>query len=467
MAAATGQTSSEPRQRAAANVAGMSGETTRLQAFAQMLKIESEARRARSAAELDALAVNDGQRLLRSRQAFVVEHGRRGCRVAAASSLTVMDATSPMIDWVIAIVRRLGKEKELAQQTEFSLPGYAPADDELTRQYPFRDVLWQPLWSPTGRSCVGVLYFRHAPFNEAERSIAARLAETFGHARALLAATGVRVSSTRPRWLVTVSAALLVAVVGAIPVPIAVLAPLEVSPRDADVVAMPVDGIVDKVLVRPNATVSAGTPLIRIQDTVLRNRAEIAAREVEVAAARLEKATSLAFSDMRGREELGIARAELALRRAEHAYARELLDQTLVKAERAGIVVFSDPRELEGRPLTTGDRLMLVAREGDVELKISLPVADSIVLKRGLPVKGFLDSNPLDPVGARITSIDRHVRVDETQVASFRVTARLVDEAARLTIGARGTAQIQGERAPLALYLFRRPLTYVRQWIGW
>ena len=110
-------------------------------------------------------------------------------------------------------------------------------------------------------------------------------------------------------------------------------------------------------------------------DTVQRNKAEVAEKEVAVVAARVEKATSLAFSDPRGRQELGIARAELALKLAELEYARDILGQTVVTAIQPGIAVFSDPKDLVGKPLGIGDRLMLIAREGDAELKIALPAA--------------------------------------------------------------------------------------------
>ncbi len=253
-------------------------------------------------------------------------------------------------------------------------------------------------------------------------------------------------------------------VIGCIPVPISVLAPVEVVPRNADVIAMPIEGIVQKILVRPNEEVAAGTPLVKIMDTVQRNKAEVAEKEVAVVAARVEKATSLAFSDPRGRQELGIARAELALKLAELEYARDILGQTVVTAIQPGIAVFSDPKDLVGKPLGIGDRLMLIAREGDAELKIALPAADSIVLTPGLPVKAFLDSDPLTAAAAEVSHVDYQARIDEAQIATYRVTARLKQGTQRLQLGSRGTAQILGERAPLFLYFFRRPLTALRQW---
>ena len=277
------------------------------------------------------------------------------------------------------------------------------------------------------------------------------------------------------------------AIVGAIPVPMTALAPLEIIARDPHVVAMPLDGIVQRVLVEPNAPVTQGQPLVQLVDTIARNKLELAEREALVAAARLEKSNSLAFTDPRGRHELGIARAELALRLAERDHAREYLSRTLVTAAKSGIAVFSDRRDFEGKPLAVGERVMLIADPGAVELKIELAVADSVVLAPGAAVKAFLDSDPLHAMAAKLVRIDYQAHLSETNVAAYRIIAEINgpqitgveitgaeligdtngrDRPAPPQLGVRGTAQVYGPTAPLALYLFRRPLSALRQWTG-
>jgi hypothetical protein len=435
-------------------------------AFAQLLKLESEARRAKTTRELDALQVNDCRKLLRARQVFIVESGAAAAKVVAMSGFATIDRAAPIVAWLERLVVRMAKDTGLAKRVEFSLPGYADPSDPLTRDYPFRAVLWQPMWQPDGQVSAGTLYLRETPWLDADRTIAARLGETFGHSRALLTA------QVRHRYRLPINAksagvvAAILAAASLIPVPMSVLAPLEVVPRNADVIAMPTDGIVQKILIQPNATVLAGTPLVKLVDTIPRNKAELAIREVAVAEARVEKATSLAFTDPRGRQELGIARAELSLKLAERSFAQDILAQTIIKAERAGVAIFSDPKEMEGKPFPTGERLMLIAREGDAELKLALPIADSIVLRPGLRVKAFLDADPLSAAEAEIVHVDYQARVDEMQTATYRVTANLRNGGAPLKLGSRGTAQIIGEKAPILLYVFRRPLTALRQWIG-
>jgi hypothetical protein len=446
--------------------AGPANPTLQESVFAHLLKIESDARRATSIRELDSLFSMESRKLLRARQVFVVQYDSDHSEVLAMTGVAIVDRSTPIVTGVEAIIRRMVKEVGLSKAVGSELPGFADPGNALTQEYPFRFVYWQPMWSPVPAVKVGALYFREKAWFEADTKIAARLGETFGHARALLGATQPILGRFRINWKYALAGCLAAALISLLPVPISVLAPVEVVPRDADVVAMPADGIVHKVLVQPNARVEKGTPLVKLLETVDRNRAEIAAREVAVAKARLEQATILAFSDPKGRQDFGIANAELALKMAEEQYAKDLLERTAIKAERSGIAVLSDARDLEGKPFSAGQRLMLIARDGDSELKVSLPVADSIVLRPGLKVRAFLDSAPLDPVDAEISHVDSQVRVDESQTASYRVTAQIAGPTTGLTLGARGTAQIQGERAPLFVYLFRRPLTFLRQRIG-
>ena len=64
-------------------------------------------------------------------------------------------------------------------------------------------------------------------------------------------------------------------------------------------------------------------------------------------------------------------------------------------------------------------------------------------------------------------SFSYEARQTKTGGLAYRLRGRIegdLNNGARL--GVRGTAQISGGRAPLAFYLFRRPLAAMRQWLG-
>jgi len=438
--------------------------------LAQLLKVESEARKAGSIPELLQLMANESRRLARARQVFVIENigrGKTAPKCAVVSSLAQVDRSVPLVKWIESLAHRLSATDGVDAAREFVTPAYCDPGDETPASYPFPNFLWVPLWSPDGRVSDGLLLARETPWLEADRQIAARLAETFGHALALLRrGRKTPLPAASKRWWL-LSGLLAVVALGCLPMPISALAPVEVVPRDPHVVAMPVDGIVQTMLVQPNETVKAGQPLVRLTDTVVRNKLELAVREVAVAEAKVERANTLAFSDPKGRHELGLARAELALRIAERNFARDLHNQLSIASASDGVAVFSDRKDIEGKPFSTGDRLLLIAQPGKVEFKIDLPVADSIVLQPGAKVRAFLDSDPLNSVAATVVRLDYQAKLSDANVAAYRIVAALDPSAgAPPRLGTRGTAQLQGPDGTLALFLFRRPISALRQWAG-
>jgi len=138
-----------------------------------------------------------------------------------------------------------------------------------------------------------------------------------------------------------------------------------------------------------------------------------------------------------------------------------------VLALRDGIAVFADKRELTGKPVAVGERLIEIADPGRIELRIELPVADAIALADGARVSAFLDSDPIRPYAATIERSDYKARPGEGDVAVFRIVASIEAGDRELPrLGVRGTAQIYGSDVPLAFYLFRRPIAHFRQWTG-
>ena len=176
--------------------------------------------------------------------------------------------------------------------------------------------------------------------------------------------------------------------------------------------------------------------LIRFVDTTLASRVAVAEREAKVVEARVRQATLDAFKDTRGRYEAGILRAELAVKSAELAHARELLARSKIAAAKPGIAVYGDKRELIGRPVSVGERLMEIADPGKVELRIDIPVGDAIILGTGAEVKAFLDSAPLRPLTAKVTRADYQAKLREGGTLAFRVVAELTAAARRFRVSA-------------------------------
>jgi multidrug resistance efflux pump len=433
--------------------------------FELLLKTESEARRAATAGELQFLIANETMKLARARQVFVVTTVSRTPRIAQVSSIGKVDRDAPRLRWAESIVAALAADAGLDKPREFVLPAYCPPNDTEHKEYPYRFMLWVPMATREGRVFAGMLLAREVPWNEQDVIVSGRLAETYAHAWQALVGRRKLLPRLRIGWIAAVATAAVLAA-GFAPVPLTVLAPSEVTSIDPRVIASPMDGVIEEILVTPNQSVSNDQPLVRLAATTLRNELAVAERNIEVAEARLKQVTQSAVADPRMRAEMAVARSELSLAEAKRDYARDLLDRSEVHAPTAGVAVFSDPRDWIGRPVATGERIMEIADPDRIELRIDVPVADAVAVKEGAKVRAFLDSDPLRPIDATVRSVSFEAQMIENNTLAYRIYASLQAENGATRLGTRGTAQVYGDTVPLAFYLLRRPVAAMRQWLG-
>ena len=434
-------------------------------ALLAVLKAEAAARDAGSDGELAVLAANDLLQMSKARQVFVLRPHGKNFKVAAVSSLSTFDPNAPLVQALERLIvvchasSALDKVQEIIVATSDSDPALAG--------YPFRSVLWFPMLSRKQRLLGGILIARELPWNPAERVVPERLVSCYAHALQTFAPE----RRWHPVWLsgarLALGAAVGAAALMLIPVPMTTLAPFETGSSQSFVVAAPSDGVIDSIEVEPNASVKAGDLIVQLNDITFRNRLEIAEHEVAVAQARMTQSMQLAFDDMRGRHEIGIARADHALKVAERDYAREMLEKTKIRAPRDGLAIFSDKQSLLGHPVATGERIMEVADPNFAELRIDVPVSDAISVRNSSFLKAFFDADPLHARSGKVVHADYQARQLAGDVLAYRVVAKLDNEAAQRTrLGSRGTAQLYGESVALAYFLFRRPLTALRQRFG-
>ncbi len=435
-----------------------------------LLNVESDARQARSVEELRHLIANETRKLSRARQIFVFGPARKSPPILTISGLPLVERSSPLVQGLEQAIKGLEADAGLGDTCEFDLFAYAKTEGDFVRGYPFRAMLWTPLRARRGENLGGLLLARERAWTRSDILIAKRLAATYAHAMALLIAepklaARLATSVYLARYAL-IGAGLLALAALAIPVPMTTLAPFEITPQDPVVVAAPIEGVIDEILVDPSDRVNVDQVLVRFTDTSLRNRLDVAEREMSVAEARLKQATQLAFNDVQGRHDMSVARAEWDLKTAERDFAKNLFDRAVIKAPHAGVAVYADKKSLIGRPVAVGERLMQIADPGHIEATIDVAVGDAIDLKPGAAVKLFLDSDPLNAREAKVSEADYLARPRPGNILAYRVVARF-DEAGKLPrLGARGTAQIYGDRVVLAYYLFRRPIAALRQWAG-
>lgn len=452
---------------AAAAASGPSGaQSDGTELLRQLLHIESEIRTCGSLEELGTLLVNELSKLVGARQAYFIAFSGGSLRLEAVSGTRDLDRNAPTMRW---LARELGAHPPSNgwnQAGAVRLRTGAAAVDEDGQAFPFPDGYWLPFGANRDGHRHGIVVMAEQPFAEGPIVIGTRVAATASHAASVLAYRAARRPRSPRAKLVLAGLALVAIVALAWPVPMTALAPMEVVPRDAFVVAAPIDGVIEEVMVAPNAPVKAGDLIIRYVDTVPRNQLQLAEREISVAEARLRQLQQTSFVDERAKRELAQARAELALKTAERDFARDTFERSQVRAPRDGIAIYADRKEWVGRPVSTGQRILEIADVAKVQLRAQLPVAEVLDLAPGARIRAYLDGDPAKPLEAVLLSMSYQARLVEGQGLAYRIEGEFAAGTRPPRLGVRGAAQLFGERVPLVYYLFRRPLTWLRQKVG-
>jgi len=428
------------------------------QVFARFLDLERQTRAARNPAQLSYSLVNDGQALFGFRHAALLIAGK----VQAVTGVSAVEPNAPFVAFVAQAVAQLFKQGVLNQARVIAVDGVSEAVQADWRSLSAAQVFWLPLIDHKGLVFGGLWLARDQPWTPAEQVLLSQLGDTYSHAwLALQPRKPWRLRWTRKRQVALVAVLLLGLLV---PVRQSVLAPAEVVPLGGQVVAAPLDGVIAEFMVKPNQVVKNGDLLLRFESTSLKAQADVAERALDVAEAELKANSQRSFADAESSSKIDLLAARVEQKRAERNYALELLKRSEVRAERDGIAVFADVERWLGKPVQTGERLMEIADPSQAELRIELAVGDAITLAPGAQVALFLDSDPLQRHVAWLERSAYEAQPTAAGQLAYRLDARF--DAAAPRIGLRGTAKIFGDRAPLALYLLRRPLAGLRQSVG-
>ncbi|TKB26268.1 HlyD family efflux transporter periplasmic adaptor subunit [Desulfopila sp. IMCC35006] len=435
--------------------------------------LEARARAAGNLAELGFSIANDSYDLLAFRQALVFDGDKAASRLQTVSGLAHVTEDSPYLIWLCRVWPWL--QEQFGHQ-----PGwYQPVADDAAmppeimagwREWWPAGVFALPLRKRTGETLGWACFLLDNPPTEQQAKNILHVSLTWSYCWEMLQKTNnkpwfdrLRTLSSGRRWL----AVLAVAALMLLPIHQTAMAPAEVIALDATTVASPLDGVVKTIHVRPNQPVKAGEKLFSLDDTTLRNRLEVAQQSVAVADAELLATTNKSFDNLQSKSDLAMLSGRTFEKRAELAAVQAQLNRIDVVAGHDGVAIFGDPDDWLGRPVSTGERIMLLADPKKPGILIHLPVADAVSLDIGDPVKLFLTVLPLSPLDATITETSFQAVLSPTGVAGYRLRAAFTNTNEQARIGLRGTAKIYGDRVALGYYLLRRPLARVREWSGW
>jgi len=448
-----------------------------LRELATLLQLGRRARAAESVEVIGFVAVNESRQLFEYRQAALGRASRFGDplpgEVMAVSGLPQVDSQVPYVQWLAQLFRYLARRDLPEPATVVRTLRAQELPPLLARDWAAwlpEHALLLPLQGPDGQILAHLLLAREQPWDDHEVVLATELANTYGYTLARFVAADSWQRRLR-RWALPARSRLWVALavlaVCLIPVRLSVLAPAEVVPLDPFPVRAPMDGVVDNFYVRPSQPVKAGDALFDLDTTVLRSRLGVARKAYDTASEEYRQAALLALNDDKSKLDMAIKKGTLDEKAVELDYSKELLARVQIRAPRAGVAVFSDANDWQGRALSVGERVLTLADPARVELAVSLPVAEALDLEPNVAVTLYPNGSLFTSYEGTFSSAAYRAEPTPDGVLAYRLKVRFNSGTAPPRLGLMGTAKVRGGRVPLIYYGLRGPLTVARQWLGW
>lgn len=249
-------------------------------------------------------------------------------------------------------------------------------------------------------------------------------------------------------------------------VPLRVVAPCEIMPREPDMVAAPLEGVVKEVLVKPGDYVEAGDLLFTYDDSLLTHELEVAQKEVQIIQSQYDRARLKAFKDRESMEMIKSLAYRLEQEKIRLAMTETNIEHSQVRAPADGICVVDNPESWSGRPVMIGERVVMIFQPVESKVRIYLPESDNIRFDRERPVKVILNADPGSSLEARLDYVAPQTSKDPQGTAVFMAEAFFLSEEAQVKVGSKGSAIVYGEKVSAAFWLIRKPMGGIRRFLG-
>lgn len=444
--------------------------------ISKLLQLEHNCRNCESIKELYYQIVNETRTLVNYSQGVLLTVDFSGkYKVVGISDISVVDSTSPYVQWIENIIIDLNnneKSKDIfVVDTKTDLK---QIDFKSMHEFSPSNILFIPLKSMKENREINyiLLLFKEEKWLEKDILILKHLSSSLAYFLFAMRSTGIsqifKKISLKNKYL-KISIFLLIFLMF-LPVRLSVLAPLEVEAKNPYVVTSPLNAVIEEVKVFPNDKIEKEQLLVKFDDVDFNNNYLVAKRTLDVANAQLHTVKQSSFFDATQKSQISQLESQVKLKEAELNFAQEQLGKTKIYAKEDGIAIINNPNDWKGKPVTTGERVFLIAKPQSIELKIMLPVSEAIFLEENALIKAFFDNDPTNSWSGKVKYVSYKPELTEQNILSYKITADFDDikENGYIpSIGLRGTAKIYSKKVTLFFYLFRKPITAVRQWIGW
>ncbi len=436
--------------------------------IARLISLEKKSREAKTKDELNFIVVNETREIIDYTNSFLLlKSATDKFHVNTISDIATVDRTAPLVTFVEDIINHKSN-KDLKEIQLIDL-------DKLTKQLKRKKpknipqyLLCVPIFSPQKGLQGHLLLSRNEEFKENENELLRHLSRTYGHAFNTFSVNHSikdflnKHFTGRKRWVI-ISIIILIFL---FPIRMTSTAPVEVVAKDPFLITSPFAGVVKKIIANNNDKTNPGDLLVLLEDIDLLNEFNLAKQSLQVAEKELLRARQSSFTDNEQKSRLAELVAQVDLRRTELKSTERKLKNSKIYSEKQGVVIVDRKSDWQGKPVAVGEKILTIADPNNIEFLIWLPVKDSIVIKENAETTIFLDINPISPYKGKLLRSTYEPELSPEEILSYKLVSSFDGNKDTPRIGLRGTAKVYGHRVVLFYYLFRKPITFVRQLIG-
>ena len=436
--------------------------------IARLISLEKKTREAKSKDELNFIVVNETREIIDYTTSFLLlKSATDKFHINAISDIASIDRTAPLVTFVESVINHKTK-KDLKEIESIDLEQFSK---KIKKQKPKnipQYLLCIPIFSPQRGLQGYLLLARNKNFNDNENELVQHLSRTYGHAyNTFLTNFSIKNFlkknfTGKKRWI-TISVIILIFL---FPVRMTSTAPVEVVAKNPFLITSPFDGVVKKIIANNNDQIKPGDLLVLLEDIDLSNEFNLAKQSLQVAEKELLRTRQSSFTDNEQKSRLAELVAQVDLKRVELKSAERKLKNSKIYSEKKGVVIVDRKSDWQGKPVAVGEKILTIADPNNIEFLIWLPVKDSIVINQDANTNIFLDINPMSSYKGNIIRSTYEPELSPEEVLSYKLISSFKGNRDTPRIGLRGTAKVYGNRTILFYYLFRKPITFIRQLIG-
>ena len=444
-------------------------ETVQLQ---KLIDLKSQAYKLDSAKELAIFACNSPHQLHRYFQAVSWQRNKLNkIEILAVSGVSNVEKNAPIVRFLVHLIdKALSFEKN---HTPLLFNPKAIKNTELKEQWneflpPY--CQWLP-YVNNDKPEAGLIIFHEKKVTPECHKAFITLTKTFEYIWYNFSENrkkqfGLIAKFTRSGVQKLAVIALIVAILS-IPVRESALAPASVVPTKPIIVSSSISGVIQDIHVNPNDFVKKGDLLVSLDADELTSDLDVATKELASAKTEFLIASQRSFNQEDARAEVNLLQSKVEGAELNVERAQSLLDRSRIYAVQDGLAIYTDKFEFLGQTVNIGQRIMLIADVDAVEIDIYMPVGDTIDFKVDDEVSLFLNTDPTNPIKAKLRQTSYEPRNRDNGDYVFHLKAQFDSNEYQGRIGWAGTAKVySSSKLSLFMYFFRRPISTVRRFLG-